>query len=123
MRNKGRQDPREGGLTFQQRERGNKTPGKADTPSNKGKKGDYNGRKRETRPWARRAHHPTKGNNQGCTGRQRETRPSGRRTHHPKKHRPTKGNKGVQMETKGEKGKKTVGKADTPSNTKADTLR
>ena len=65
------------------------------------------GRQRDTRPSGRRTHHPTKGNKKGYLGdkgRQRET----------------KGDKGRQRETKGDK---TLGKADTPSNTKVDTLR
>ena len=91
--------------------RGDKTLGKADTPSNKGKqegvqwearpparqthhptRGNIKGHtgiQGETRPSERRTHHPTKGNKKGYSGRQRETRPSERRTHHP-----TKGNKG-----------------------------
>ena len=91
-----RQDPREGGLTIQQREtrrgtmgnKGDKTLGKADSPSNKGQQEGAQWETKETRPSGRRTHHPTKGNKKGYNGRQRETRPSGRRTHHP-----TKGNK------------------------------
>ena len=64
--------------------KGNKTLGKADTPSNKGKqegaqhptkgkKKGYNRRQEETRPcWERWRHHPTKGNKKGYNGRQRE---------------------------------------------------
>ena len=70
MGDKGRQDPREGGHTIQQRDTrrgtmGDKIVGKAGTPSNKGK------------------HHSAKGNKKEYNGRERETRPSGRRTHHP----------------------------------------
>jgi len=98
---------------------------KADTPSNKG---THVGRQWETRPDAlsntgthvgrqgdktsgRRAHHPT----QACMW----GRPLGRRTHHP-----SKGNKKGYIGRQGETGgDKTIRKTDTPSNTKADTLR
>ena len=60
MGDKGRQDPRQGGHTIQQGEN---------------KKG-YNGRQRGTRPWGRRAHHPTKGIKKGYNGTQRETIPA-----------------------------------------------
>ena len=68
----GRQDPREGGHTIQQRQRrrgtmGDKTLGKADTPSNKGKE---EGVQWETRPSGRRTHHPTKAKKKGYNGRQ-----------------------------------------------------
>ena len=36
----------------------------------------------------RRPHQPTKGNNKACNGRQKETRPWGRRAHHPTPRRP-----------------------------------
>ena len=95
MGDKGRQDPWEGGHTIQQREtkreretRGDKTRGKADTPSNKGKQEGVRGnkgRQGETKPSGRRTHHATKGNKKGDNGRQGETRPPGRRTHHPTK--------------------------------------
>jgi len=139
MRDKRRQDPREGGHTIQQREqretrRGRPSGRRTHNPTKANKKG-CNGRQGETRPSGRRTRHPTKGNKKGYNGRQRETRPSrggtmgdgetrpsGRRTHNPTKgnKRGTMGDKGRQRETKGDK---TLMKADTPSNTKGDTLR
>ena len=106
----GRQDPREGGHNIQQRQRkrgtmGDKTLGKADTPSNKGQqegvqwtprgdktlgkadtpsnKGKEEAVQWETRPSGRRTRHPTKAK-KGCNERQ-GPRPSGRRTRHPTK--------------------------------------
>ena len=91
--NKGKQEG------VQSETRGDKTVGKANTPSNKGVKKGYNGRHRETRPSERQTHHPgTMGN-----GRQRETR--------------KKGYNGRQYR------RQDLGKADTRSNTKVDTLR
>ena len=133
---KGRQgEPRrrEGGHTIQQfnkrkqegRQEQRQAFETADTRSNKRKQ---EGRQGETRPPGRRTHQPTKGNKKRYNGRQRETRPLGRQRHHP-----TKGNKKgysgsrhtmEQRQTRrGTMGDKTVGKGDTPSNTKADTLR
>ena len=135
--------PREGRHTFQHRHMGRQGETR---PS--GRWGHHTmgakGRQDMTSPSGRWTHHPTKGSNKGCNGRQRETRPSGRRAHHP-----TEGYKkgyngrqdcregghtiqqreapfckgkqeGVQWERKGDK---TLGKADTPSNTKAGALR
>ena len=50
MGDKGKQDPREGGHTIQQRKQ--------------------DGRQRETRFSGKRTHHPTKGNKKGYNGRQ-----------------------------------------------------
>ena len=107
--------PPEGGHTIEQSETrrgtmetrtvtmGDKTHGKADTPSNKENKNGYNGRQDpregghaiqqreqervqwETRPSGRRTHHPTSSNKGKREGRQGETRLSGRRTHHATK--------------------------------------
>ena len=54
-------------------------------------------------------------------GRQWETR-GDKRTHHPTQAH-LWGDNGKQGETKGDKGGEDLGKADTPSNTKADTVR
>ena len=95
MGDKGRQDPRESELTMQHREtrkgvqwetEGDKTRGKADTPSNKGKQKGVQWETKKTSD-------PLQG---GRTIHQKETR-----------------KKGVQWETKGDK---TLAKADTPSN-------
>ena len=62
----------------------------------------------------RRTHHPTEAHMWGDETRGDKT--SGRRTHHPTQ---------AHMwgdETRGEKGRQYLGKADTPSNTKAETL-
>ena len=73
MGDKGRQDPREGGHTIQQRETRRGTMGdkgrqdpregghkqEGDRRGTMGDKGRYNGRERETRPSGRRTHHPT----------------------------------------------------------------
>jgi len=116
--NKGRQE----GVQWEAK--GDQTLGKADTPSNKG---NQEGAQWETigDKTFDKAHAPSnKGKQDG------ETRPSERQTHHP-----TKGNKkgyNGQWETKGNKkeavkwetsGDKTLGKAGTPFNTKAATLR
>ena len=103
---KGRQDPREGGHTIhngrQWETRGDKTLGKADTPSNTG---TDNGRQGETL-----GDKGTQGDTRGHKGTQGETRPSGRRTHHPTQAHMW----GRQWETRGDE---TLRKADTPSNT------
>jgi len=74
-------------------DRGRQDPGKADTPSNTG---THVGRLWETRG----------------------DKTSGRRTQNP-----TRTHVGRLWETMGDKGRQDLGKADTPSNTKADTLR
>ena len=63
----------------------------------------------------RGTHHPTQAHMWGDNGRQGETRP--REGGHTIQHRHTCG------ETMGDKGRQDLGKADTPSNTKLDTLR
>ena len=109
--------------------------------TNKGSKKEYNGRHLETRPLGRRTCHPhaTEEHEKGYNGKQRETRPSGRRGALGDKGRqepwedghtiqegaqwetrPPPSNKEVLWETKGDK---TFGKAETQSNTKADTSR
>ena len=104
---KGRQDPREGGHTIQQREsrrgipetRGDKTLEKADTPSNKGKqwetKGDQTLGKTDTP-----SNKGKQEGRQGKTKRNKTLRPSQRRTHHPTKVLNKKGDKGRQGETR-----------------------
>ena len=127
-------------------DKGRQDFGKATTPSNTG---THVGRQGETRPregghtiqhshpcveimetkgegetrgdktLGRRAHHPTQAHMCGGSGRQGEARgdkTSGRRTRHPTQ-------ADICGETMGDKGKQDLGKADTPSNTEADTLR
>ena len=105
---KGRQDPRKGGHTIQQREsrrgtvqsqtRGDKTVGKADIPFNKRKQWETKGGQTHG-----------KADTPGVQSQTRRDKPS---------------NKGKQEGIQGEtRGDKTLGKADTPSNTKAETLR
>ena len=148
-----RKDPQEGGRTIQQRETrrgtmGDKTVRKAGTPSPKGNNQGYNGKhpregvqQRETRRGTigdkgrqdrRQGEHTfqqgeSRRGTMGGTGRQDP--PKGRRTIQQKEtRRGTMGN-GRQRETrkKGYNGRQyrrqDLGKADTPSNTKADTLR
>ena len=148
-----RKDPQEGGRTIQQRETrrgtmGDKTVRKADTPSPKGNNQGYNGKhpregvqQRETRRGTmgdkgrqdrRQGEHTfqqgeSRRGTMGGTGRQDP--PKGRRTIQQREtRRGTMGN-GRQRETrkKGYNGRQyrrqDLGKADTPSNTKADTLR
>ena len=94
--------------------RGDKTLGKADTPSNKGKQ-EGKGRQGETRPPRRRTHHPTNGNKKVYEGTRGD---KGRQNHREGGH--TMQQRETRRETRGDK---TLGKADTPSTTKADTLR
>ena len=96
MGDKVRQDSGEGGHTIQPRQEGVQWETKGDKGTQDLREGGLTIQQRETRKgtWE------TKGDK----GRQRET----------------KGYKGRQRETKGDK---TLGKADTPSNTKVDTLR
>ena len=123
-------DPLQGGRTIHQKEtrkkgvqwetKGDKTLAKADTPSNKGK--EEKGVQWETNK-GRRTHHPAKGNKKrgtmGDKGRQ-DPREGGH-TIQQREAPFCKGKQeGVQWERKGDK---TLGKADTPSNTKAGALR
>ena len=131
-RQKGKTTRREGGHTIQHRHTCGETMGDSSM-------GQTGGEGR--RPRGRRTHHPTRhtcGETMGDKGRQGETRPSGRRTHHPTQThmRETMGTLGEETRhsrmdkriiqhrhtcgtrQRGEKCKdKTLGKADTPSNT------
>ena len=108
MGGKGRQDPRKGGHTIQQREsrrgtvqsqtRGDKTVGKADIPFNKRKQWETKGDQTHGKADTPGVQSQTRGDKPSNKGKQ----------------------EGVQGETRGDK---TLGKADTPSNTKAETLR
>ena len=110
-RDKGRQGetrPREGGHTIQH------SHPCVEIMETKGE-----GETRGDKTLGRRAHHPTQAHMCGGSGRQGEARgdkTSGRRTRHPTQ-------ADICGETMGDKGKQDLGKADTPSNTKADTLR
>ena len=133
-------------------DKGRQDLGKADTESNTGTRVRDNGRQWETRgdkTSGRRTQNPTQAHMWGDNGRQVETRgdrgrqdpgkadtpsntgthvgrlwetrgdkTSGRRTQNP-----TRTHVGRLWETMGDKGRQDLGKADTPSNTKADTLR
>ena len=142
MGDKGREDPRKSGHAIQQektrrgtmRDTGRQDPHTIQHQGGHLKKvlrtpnstllGEQEGRQGETRGEdPREGGHPTKGSKKGYNWRQGETK--GQTRGDKGRQDPREGGHTIQQKgtTTGTMGDKTLGKVDTPSNTKADTLR